>query len=112
MLHDGDAVITTATGRAEWSLNPGAYLQAAPGSFVRVKDTGLDRMHFDLERGEVYAEARSADGAALVIRAPPGLLTVKQSGHYHVRVEEGARPRSSWCAASFSTWTAGASPPA
>ena len=89
-LHDGDRVFTSKTGRVTWGLNPDSYMVVAADSVVRVYDAALDRMHFDVERGEVVVVSRALKGgAALVIHAPPGVLTVHKPGRYLFRVAEG-----------------------
>lgn len=86
-LSVGDLVWTGSRGRAEWSLNPGSSLQVGPRSQVRVYETSLEKMHFDIERGEVFAVVKPLDdGAALVLDTPPALLNVIRSGRYRVRV--------------------------
>jgi ferric-dicitrate binding protein FerR (iron transport regulator) len=86
-LINGDAVTTAAKSRAEWSLTPDSYLQVGADSRVRVYETSLDRMHFDVERGEVFIIVRSlAGGAALIVHAPPGEVTVRKPGRYRFRV--------------------------
>jgi len=86
-LTNGDAVTTAAKSRAEWSLTPDSYLQVGADSRVRIYETSLDRMHFDVERGEVFIIVRSlAGGAALIVHAPPGEVTVRKPGRYRFRV--------------------------
>jgi hypothetical protein len=86
-LVDGDAVTTAAKSRAEWSLTPDSYLQVGASSRVRIYETNIDRMHFDVERGEVFIIVRSlAGGAVLVVHAPPGEVTVRKPGRYRFRV--------------------------
>lgn len=95
LLHDGDRVFTTATGRATWSLNPESHMTISADSVVRVHNASLDRMHFDIERGEVTVISRSLKGgASLVIHAPPGLLTVRKPGRYHFRVAENGETKA------------------
>ena len=86
-LGDGDALITKQGGRAEWSLTPDSFLQVGADSSVRVYELGSSRLHFDVERGEVYVIVRSLEkGGALIIHTPPGLLTAYKPGRYRVRV--------------------------
>ena len=85
-LEAGDLVLTGTPGRVEWSLNPGSSLQVGPGSQVRVYETRLDQMHFDVEWGEVFAVVAALGGAALVLDTPPALLKVVKKGRYRVRV--------------------------
>lgn len=95
-LHDGDRVFTAGTGRATWALNPDSFMAVAADTVVRVYDASLDRMHFDVERGEVTVIVRSLEGgAALVIHAPPGPLTVTRPGRYLIRVAEGGETEAS-----------------
>lgn len=95
-LHDGDQVFTSATGRASWTLNADSYMRLAPDSSVRVYDTSLDRMHFDVERGEVVVISRTLKGGvSLVVHAPPGLLTVHRPGRYLFRVSDGGETEAS-----------------
>jgi hypothetical protein len=59
-------------------------------SVVRVYEGALDRMHFDVERGEVAVVSRSlSGGASLVIHAPPGILSVHKPRRYLFHVAEG-----------------------
>jgi hypothetical protein len=86
-LHDNDIVFTNETGRVRWTLNPDSYLSESPGSTVRVYNTGLDRMSFGVERGEVIVNARTfGKDVSLIIRTPPGPLIVYKSGLYRFRV--------------------------
>jgi hypothetical protein len=86
-LEDGDTVLTVSNGRAEWTLNPDSYLQVGADSYVRIYETSFERMHFDIERGEVFVIVRSLErGASLVIHTPPGLLTVYKPGRYRFRI--------------------------
>ncbi len=86
----GDLILTGTSGRAEWSLSPGSYLQVGPISQVRIYETSLDQMHFDIERGEVFAIVSKLDNrAALVLDTPPALFTVAKRGRYRVRVHVG-----------------------
>lgn len=88
-LNNGDFVLTGGKGLAEWSLNPDSYLKVAAKSLVRVDETSLDRMRFDIERGEVFINILSLNkGASLVLHTPPGLLTVYKPGRYLIRVAE------------------------
>lgn len=89
-LNDGDFVITSDKGLAEWSLNPDSYLKVAANSHVLVQETNLDRMRFDIKRGEVLINIRALNnGVSLVLHTPPGLLTVYKPGRYLIRVAEG-----------------------
>ena len=91
-LGDSDTVLVAGKGRAEWTLNPDSYLQVGADSFVRVRETSLDRMHFDVERGEVFViVSRLEHDASLVIHAPPALLTVVKPGRYRFRVAENGQ---------------------
>lgn len=96
MLHDGDLVYTSKGGRVTWALNPDSYMTVAADSVVRVYEGALDRMHFDVERGEVIVVSRSlGGGASLVIHAPPGLIAVHKPGRYLFRVVEGGETEAS-----------------
>lgn len=87
ILSAGDVVLTGAQGSVKLSLNPGSYLQVSARSNVRVYETDLDRMHFDIEQGEVIALVSSFEkGAALELDTPPALLSVVKRGLYRVRV--------------------------
>ena len=89
-LNNGDFVITSDKGLAEWSLNPDSYLKVAANSHVLAQETNLDRMRFDIKRGEVLINIRAFNnGASLVLHTPPGLLTVYKPGRYLIRVAEG-----------------------
>ena len=86
-LSNGDTVMTGKTGRAEWTLNPGSYLQINSLSQVWVYETSLNKMHFDILRGEVFVIVSALKGgAALVLDTPPAELNVVKSGNYRVRV--------------------------
>ncbi len=88
-LNQGDLVLTGDKGFAEWSLNPDSYLRVAANSQVRIQETSLDRMRFDIERGEVFINIRSLNnGASFALHTPPGLLTVYKPGRYLIRVAE------------------------
>ncbi len=77
ILSAGDVVLTGAQGSVKLALNPGSYLQVSARSNVRVQETDLNRMHFDVEQGEVIALVSSFEkGAALEIDTPPALLSV------------------------------------
>lgn len=89
-LTAGDLVLTGSSGRVEWSLNPGSYLQVGHSSQVRIYETNLNQMHLDVERGEVFAVVAVFDKrAALVLDTPPALFTVAKRGRYRVRVQMG-----------------------
>lgn len=89
-LHAGDLVFTAEQGSATLTLNPDSYLMVAANSSVRVYGTELDRMHFDVQKGEVFVLSRSlGEGASLVVHTPPGLLTVHKPGRYRFSVAEG-----------------------
>ncbi len=86
-LHNGDTILTTETGSVAVALNPDSYLVVAENSFVRIEETDLGAMHFDVERGEVLVISRSfKSGVALVIHTPPTVLTVFKSGSYRFYV--------------------------
>jgi hypothetical protein len=90
VLHDGDAVVTSGGGQAVLALDPGSYLRVTGDAFLSLRETAFDRMHFDVDRGEVCVESKSlGKKAALVLHAPPGQLAVTKPGHYHVRVGPG-----------------------
>ncbi len=95
-LHDGDLVYTSRGGSVTWALNPDSYMTVSADSVVRVYAGALDRMHFDIERGEVVVVSRSLAGeASLVIHAPPGVLTIHKPGRYLFRVAEGGETEAS-----------------
>lgn len=54
-----NALLEDMRTRAESSLMPDSYLQVGASSRVRIYETSLDRMHFDVERGEVLIIVRS-----------------------------------------------------
>ena len=89
MLHNGDTVLTTDSGDAAIALNPDSYLVLSANSFVRVEETDLKAMHFDVERGEVLVISRRLrKGVSLVIHTPPTVLTVYKRGAYRIFVAE------------------------
>ena len=95
-LHDGDLVYTSKGGRVTWALNPDSSMTVSADSFVRVYSGALNRMHFDVERGKVVVICRSLKGgAALVVHAPPRLLTVHKPGRYLFRVAENGETEDS-----------------
>jgi len=82
-LHNGDTILTTEKGSVAIALNPDSYLVVAEDSFVRIEETDLGAMHFDVERGEVLVISRSfKKGVSLVIHTPPAVLTVFKRGDY------------------------------
>ena len=86
-LHNGDLVFTNGSSYAEWFLTPDSFLRVANNSNVQVDETSLDRMRFDIIRGEVFITLRSLEkGAALVIKTPPSLLTISKPGIYRIVV--------------------------
>lgn len=89
MLHNGDTVLTTESGDAAVTLNPDSYLVLSANSFIRVEETDLSAMHFDVERGEVLVISRSLKkGVSLVIHTPPAILAIYKRGDYRVFVAE------------------------
>lgn len=88
-LHNGDSVLTTESGDAAVTLNPDSYLVLSANSFVRIEETDLGAMHFDVERGEVLVISRTfGKGVSLVIHTPPAVLTVYKRGSYRIFVAE------------------------
>jgi urease accessory protein UreE len=88
-LHNGDTVLTAEQGSAAIALNPDSYLVVSADTFLRVIETDLGAMHFDVERGEVLVISRSlGNGVALVVHAPPAVLTVYKRGNYRIFVDE------------------------
>ena len=88
-LSAGDVVVTGDQGRVEWSLNSGSYLLVTAASQVRVHKNGRGRMHFDIERGKVFAVVDSFDPQeALELDTPLAMLNVTQRGLYRIRVGE------------------------
>lgn len=88
-LHEKDTVLTGKAASAVITLNPDAYLLMEADSFLRVNQTALDAMHFDVERGEIFVFSGSLkNGAALVIHTPPAVLTIRKKGAYRFFVEE------------------------
>ena len=87
ILHDRDTILTTLSGSVLLSLNPDSYLLVDSDSFVEIKQTELDKMHFDIERGEIFLFIRSLDnGASIVVHTPPRILTIHKGGWYRVMV--------------------------
>jgi FecR-like protein len=88
-LNNGDLVLTGDNAIAEWSLNPNSYLTVNANSHVRLQETSLDRMRFDIERGDMVINMRSlSSGVSLALHAPPGLLSVHKPGRYIIRIAE------------------------
>ena len=87
-LHNEDLVITDSSGLTVFSLNPGSYLQMSAGTTLRVRETVLSAMHFDVDVGEVIVHVGSLkNGASLVLHAPPGILEIREKGLYRVSVK-------------------------
>ena len=88
-LHEEDTLLTTKEASVVITLNPDSYLLVGADAFLRVKQTTLDAMHFDIERGEIFVFVRSLeDGVSLVIHTPPAVLMVYEKGDYRFLVEE------------------------
>lgn len=88
-LHNEDTLLTSESGSVVLALNSDSYLYVDEDAYVKIKNTELDKMHFDIERGEIYLFVRSLDnGASLVIHTPPGKLTIKKGGRYRIIVGE------------------------
>ncbi len=86
-LHNEDTIVTAESSSIVLALNPDSYLYVYGDAFIKVKNTELDKMHFDIERGEVILFIRSLkNGASLVIHTPPGILTISKGGRYRVSV--------------------------
>ncbi|REJ76265.1 MAG: hypothetical protein DWQ47_11675 [Acidobacteria bacterium] len=89
-LHNKDTILTGTSGSALLSLNPDSYLFIGDDSYVEIEQTELDKMHFDIERGEIFLIIRSLNnGASLAIHTPPGILTIHKGGRYRVKVGPG-----------------------
>jgi hypothetical protein len=87
VLHNDDLVITTRTGSTIFSLNRDSYLQMSADTIVRVKETALSSMHFDVDAGEIIVLVGGLkNGASLVLHAPPGILELRKKGLYRVSV--------------------------
>lgn len=87
VLHTEDLVVTSAGGSTVFSLNPDSYLQMSAGTTVRIRETVLRAMRFDVETGEVIVMVgRLKDGASLVLYAPPGILEIRKKGLYRISV--------------------------
>jgi hypothetical protein len=86
-LHNEDTIVTAESSSIVLALNPDSYMFVDADAFLRIKQTELDKMHFDIERGEIVLFVRSLDnGASLVIHTPPGILTIYKGGQYRVSV--------------------------
>lgn len=87
LLHNDDLVITNSSGSIVFALNPGSYLQMSPATTLRVRETVLSAMHFDVDVGEVIVHVGSLKNrASLVVHAPPGLLDIREKGLYRISV--------------------------
>ena len=87
-LHYEDLVITNSSAFIVFALNPGSYLQMSAGTTLRVRETALSAMHFDVNVGEVIVHVGSLkNGASLVLHAPPGILEIRKKGLYRVSVD-------------------------
>ena len=88
-LHEEDTLLTAKGASVVITLNPDSYLLVGADAFLRVKQTTLDAMHFDIERGEIFVFARSLeDSVSLVIHTPPAVLMVYKKGDYRFLVKE------------------------
>src|SRR5262249_42334903 len=86
-LDEGDIVLTLNEASAEWSLTPDSFLKVSGNSLICVHNVDLERMDFDLERGEIMIVIkRLANGTSLLLHTPPALLTIREPGRYLVRV--------------------------
>ena len=95
-LHEGDFVITGPSGSLILALNPDTYLLISPNTQVKAEKTGLDSMHFDLDRGEVFLFSKGfANRAALTLQVPPKLLEINKAGSYRIAVEEDGETQAS-----------------
>lgn len=95
VLHQEDLVVTTTNGSMVFSLNPGSALQMSPDTTVRIRDTVLTGMHFDVEGGEVIVFVDSLDdGVSLVLHAPPGIFEIRTTGLYRVLVNTDGNTRA------------------
>lgn len=84
---EGDVVLTGTQSRAEWSLGPDSYFQVGGDSRVRLYETTIREMHFDIERGEIFVILSSLEkGEVLELDTPHALLTIARRGRYRVRV--------------------------
>jgi hypothetical protein len=86
-LHREDLVVTGSSGLMVFSLNAGSSLQMSPGTTLRVRETILSAMHFDVDVGEVIVLVGGLkNGASLVLHAPPAILEIRKKGLYRVSV--------------------------
>jgi len=86
-LHNEDTIVTAESSSIIMALNPDSYLYVDGDALIKVKNTELNKMHFDIERGEIILFIRSLkNGASLVIHTPPGILTISKGGRYRVSV--------------------------
>lgn len=90
VLHKEDLVVTNAGGSTIFALNPDSYLQMSAGTTLRIKETVLNAMHFDIDAGEIIVIVDGLkDGASLVLHTPPGVLEIRKKGLYRVSVSPG-----------------------
>ncbi|NNE66233.1 MAG: hypothetical protein HKN33_06670 [Pyrinomonadaceae bacterium] len=95
LLHNEDIIVTADSGSLVLALNPNSYLYLGPNAFVAVKNTELNKMHFDIERGQMVLFVRSLkNGASLVIHTPPGILAIRKGGRYIVSVETNGNTKA------------------
>ena len=86
-LHNEDTIVTAEASSAVLALNPDSYMYVDGDAYLKIKQTELDKMHFDIERGEIILFIRSLkNGASLVIHTPPGILTIYKGGQYRISV--------------------------
>ena len=94
MLHNEDLVFTGGTGFAVLALNPDSYMLVYGNTTLRVKDTALDSMHFDVVTGEVILKiADLKNGTSLLVHPPPANVKILKNGLYRVFVEGDGKTR-------------------
>jgi hypothetical protein len=89
VLHDDDFVQTGPNGSIVLGLNPDTYLLISADTLVKAKQTNLENMHFDLDRGEVFLFSKGfGKGASLTLHTPPKPLEIIKGGSYRIAVKE------------------------
>ncbi len=88
LLHNGDVLISAGASTA-LTLDPDAYFVVSPDSVVRVKETALEAMRFDIDRGEILIVSKTmGKDVILRIHTPPTVLTISKPGLLRISVAE------------------------
>ena len=90
ILHNEDLVVSSESASVVLALNPGSHLFLYGATTLRVKDTALESMHFDIIVGEVIAKISELEnGASLLLHPPPARVEILKKGLFRVFVQGG-----------------------